>query len=98
MAAAAINQPAACTHSTSWQASCQAALSGLLFTHSTLPTPLGGIRPLQVGDWGRQGDFNQSAVAAAMARKAAAMRTDFVISTGLSGVAGSWVGGRAVGP
>lgn len=36
----------------------------------------------QVGDWGRGGQFNQSAVAAAMARTAADMRADFVISTG----------------
>jgi hypothetical protein len=47
---------------------------------------------LQVGDWGREGDFNQSAVAAAMARKAAAMRTDFVISTGgWGGCVGGWL-------
>lgn len=37
----------------------------------------------QVGDWGREGAFNQTLVADAMAAKAAAMGgIDFVISTG----------------
>ena len=39
-------------------------------------------RFLVVGDWGRRGRYNQSAVAAAMARKAAALPADFVVSTG----------------
>lgn len=40
---------------------------------------------LVVGDWGRRGRYNQSAVAAAMARKAAALPADFVVSTGEGG-------------
>ena len=37
---------------------------------------------VQVGDWGRQGQLNQSHVAADMARVADAHRPDFIISTG----------------
>ena len=36
----------------------------------------------QVGDWGRLGRYNQSAVAALMGRKAALEQPDFIISTG----------------
>lgn len=36
----------------------------------------------QIGDWGRQGDYNQSEVADAMASSAAKRPIDFVISTG----------------
>lgn len=39
-------------------------------------------RFLVLGDWGREGDYNQTVVADAMARKAAVMRPDFVVSTG----------------
>jgi hypothetical protein len=35
-----------------------------------------------LGDWGRDGDYNQTVVAAAMARKAASFRPDFIVSTG----------------
>lgn len=46
---------------------------------------------LVLGDWGRRGGYNQTTVAAAMARKAAAMGgIDFVVSTG-----GCWARGAA---
>ena len=35
-----------------------------------------------MGDWGRLGRYNQSAVAALMGRKAAQEQPDFIISTG----------------
>ena len=37
----------------------------------------------QVGDWGRNGQFNQSLVAAAMAQEAKRSKPLFVISTGI---------------
>ena len=37
---------------------------------------------MQIGDWGRLGQYNQSGVAALMGRKAALEQPDFVISTG----------------
>jgi tartrate-resistant acid phosphatase type 5 len=39
-------------------------------------------RFLVLGDWGRGGEFNQTVVADAMARRAATLHPDFVISTG----------------
>lgn len=37
---------------------------------------------LVIGDWGRDGKYNQSVVAEAMARKARVLQPDFVVSTG----------------
>lgn len=37
---------------------------------------------LVLGDWGRRGEFNQSLVADAMARKAALIGPDLIVSTG----------------
>lgn len=37
---------------------------------------------LVIGDWGREGEYNQSVVAEAMAQKASRFNPDFVISTG----------------
>ncbi|KAL4420396.1 hypothetical protein ABPG75_010052 [Micractinium tetrahymenae] len=48
------------------------------------PAPVQWPHFLVVGDWGRGGEYNQSAVAAAMARKTASMRVDFVVITGLT--------------
>jgi len=50
--------------------------NGLPFISRTYP------RFLVLGDWGRDGDYNQSVVAQAMARKAKSLRPNFVISTG----------------
>ncbi|EFN52564.1 hypothetical protein CHLNCDRAFT_32423 [Chlorella variabilis] len=63
--------------------------AALLGTNRASCGTSGGVTPadqypqfLVVGDWGRGGKHNQTKVAAAMARKAEAMRTDFVLSTG----------------
>ena len=40
------------------------------------------ISLLQVGDWGRRGQYNQSHVAAMMGLKASLLEPDFVISVG----------------
>ena len=36
----------------------------------------------QIGDWGRNGQFNQTLVAQAMARKAEKFKPEFIISVG----------------
>lgn len=61
--------PALCS-SLGWGCTCMA------------PPPDDWPQFLVLGDWGREGRFNQSEVAAAMSRKAGAMRVDFVVSTG----------------
>ena len=37
---------------------------------------------MQIGDWGREGGLNQTAVAAAMAQKAKSFSPQFVVSVG----------------
>ncbi|CAI5972203.1 unnamed protein product [Closterium sp. NIES-64] len=48
----------------------------------TLVKSQGALTFLVVGDWGRNGDYNQSLVAEAMGRVAAKIDSSFVISTG----------------
>ena len=51
------------------------SLHGGIATTSCLPC-------VQIGDWGREGGQNQTAVAEAMARKADSFHPEFVISVG----------------
>ena len=45
------------------------------------------MQRLQVGDWGRDGQLNQTEVAQAMARVAEEYKPSFIISTGQHAVA-----------
>ena len=57
----------------------------MLLRRSSLAWPFSSRtypRFLVLGDWGREGDYNQTVVADAMARRAASLRPDFVVSTG----------------
>ncbi len=47
-----------------------------------LRTPNNAIHFIVVGDWGRQGEYNQSEVAAQMANASVSLNADFIISTG----------------
>lgn len=51
-----------------------------------------GRTALQIGDWGRQGHYNQSQVAALMAARADSLRPEFIISTGMGWRCALWYG------
>lgn len=60
-----------------WHGSSNVRLLECSHTHPTLPA----CHPRQVGDWGRDGGWNQSRVAAAMALKAETFQPQFIVST-----------------
>ena len=51
-------------------------------TRLALKNILRALPASQVGDWGRNGEYNQSRVAAAMALRAEALQPDFVLTVG----------------
>lgn len=61
---------------------CAAVTSGMLLRHNKRVMEPTAHHFLAIGDWGRQGHYNQTACAAAMAAVAVTRRSEFVVSTG----------------